>query len=246
VRRPQHTKKSRSQHRLRACPSEINYRLLEDSCPASLTPNVPASRSLGISCFSSTPALPTPNSPQAQPIVVDHTATPRDLDALSLQSLLEGLRRYGLRRAFCTAKFHCRSASMAEEPRQRRSLPQHESQDVLPEPEPAHTRQPDEESASDNEREATELRNITPGQHSARRRSRVLSPPASSKLHWYDPVSKYWRHHINITVPHDGCRDHLGKARTLCCACACCGWHPECLLAAFFASSITTDISAHR
>jgi hypothetical protein len=65
---------------------------------------LPASRSLGNSCSSSAPALPTPSLPQVQPITVDLTALPRDLDALSLQSLLGILRRYGLRRAFCTAQ----------------------------------------------------------------------------------------------------------------------------------------------
>jgi hypothetical protein len=113
---------------------------------------------------------------------------------------------------------------MAEEPIHRRHLPRRSSQDVVqvPEPEPAHTRALDADYASEDEREATELRSVTPGQQSARRRSRVLSPTARSKLYWYDPVSKYWRHHINITVPHDDCRDHLGKANALCCACAFC------------------------
>ena len=129
---------------------------------------------------------------------------------VSLQSLLHYFR-YGLRRA-AAALLSCCSASMADEPRQRRSLPHRTSQDVVPEPEPAHVRpDADADTASDNECEATELRTVTPGQ-SARRRSRVLSPPFSSKAHWYDPVSKYWRHNVNITVPHDDCRDHLGKA----------------------------------
>jgi hypothetical protein len=140
--------------------------------------------------------------------------------------------RYGLRRA--VALLPCCSASMADEPRQRRSrapLPRRVSQDVVPEPEPAHTRdlgRPDTDSASDNGREATELRSVTPGQ-SALRRSRVLSPPASSKSHWYDGVSRHWRHHVNITVPHDDCRDHLGKASVSVSCCACCGWYPWCI-----------------
>jgi hypothetical protein len=109
---------------------------------------------------------------------------------------------------------------MADEPRQRRAIPRRASQDVVSEPEPAHTRDfggPDADSASDIEREATELRSVTPA---GRRRSRVLSPPASSELHWYNPLSKYWRHNVNITVPHDDCRDHLGKASVHRCACA--------------------------
>lgn len=167
--------------------------------------------------------------------------TPRENHAVSLQNLLGTLRgRYGLRRVFLP----CYSASMAEEPRQRRPPQPPESHDVLPEPEPAHTRRSDADSASDNEREATELRTVTPGQHSARRRSRVLSPPARSKLHWYDPVSKYWRHHINITVPHDDCRDHLGKASVLRCPCALLRMPPSITLACQCLLLITTtDIS---
>ena len=114
-------------------------------------------------------------------------------------------------------------ADAVDEPRQRRPLPPRVSQDAVPEPEAAYfSRTPDADSASDNEREATELRNVTPGQ-SARRRSRVLSPSISSKLHWYDPFSKYWRHNVNITVPHDDCRDHLGKASVSVLCCAYCG-----------------------
>lgn len=162
---------------------------------------------------------------------------------MSLQSLLRALRcRYGLETCFLL----CYSAVMAEEPRQRRPPQPPESHHVLPEPEPAHTRRSDADSASDNEREATELRSVTPGQQSARRRSRVLSPPARSKLHWYDPVSKYWRHHINITVPHDDCRDHLGKASVLRSACALLRMAPSSMLACQCLLLIiitTTDIS---
>ena len=113
-------------------------------------------------------------------------------------------------------------ADAVDGPRQRqgRPLPRRTSQDVVPEPEPAHLG--DADSASDNEREATELRSVTPA---GRRRSRVLSPPASSKLHWYNNsvLSKFWRHHVNITVPHDDCRDHLGKASVSVLCCAYCG-----------------------
>lgn len=99
---------------------------------------------------------------------------------------------------------------MAEEPRQRKSLSQHtpsEQAVPVPEPEPAHTRRSDADSDSDDEREATELRDVSPGH---RWHSRALTPP-SAELHWYDPVKKFWRHHVRITVPHDDCRDHLGK-----------------------------------
>lgn len=101
---------------------------------------------------------------------------------------------------------------MAEEPRQRRPLATHVSKETVPEPEPVHTRSSDPDPESDNEREATELHSV---QQSGRRLSRVLSPPPREKVHWYDPVSKFWRHHVRISVPHDDCRDHLGKACVL-------------------------------
>jgi len=94
---------------------------------------------------------------------------------------------------------------MADEQRQRRS------NGAVPEPEPAHTRSADGESEHDGDREATELRSVTSARHQTRR-SRVLSPPARPESHWYDPVRKFWRHSVRITVPHDDCRDHLGKA----------------------------------
>lgn len=90
------------------------------------------------------------------------------------------------------------------------------SPDALPEPEPAHTRRPEAdtetgtETCSDQEREATELRDVGPAPEPSRH-SRVLGPQAASKSRWYDPVRRFWRHHIRISVPHDDCRDHLGK-----------------------------------
>lgn len=103
------------------------------------------------------------------------------------------------------ARLHARSI-MAEEARQRRR-----SNGVVPEPEPAHTRRSDAESDSDNDREATELQDVT-SPPEQRRLSRILSPPARPQSHWYDGGRKFWRHNVRITVPHDDCRDHLGKA----------------------------------
>lgn len=82
--------------------------------------------------------------------------------------------------------------------------------DQLPEaPEPVHPRTPDTES--DDELEATELRDVSASAGATIvRASRILSP-AKDKGHWYDPLYKFWRHHIRITVPHDDCRDHLGE-----------------------------------
>jgi hypothetical protein len=113
-------------------------------------------------------------------------------------------------------------ASMAGEPRHRHNhpLPRPVSQHPVPEPQPAHTRRSDADTESDNEREATELRSVSSLHQSGRQNSRILSsPPAlSSDSHWYDPVGKFWRHNIKISVPHDDCRDHLGKA---CVPCRC-------------------------
>lgn len=83
--------------------------------------------------------------------------------------------------------------------------------DILPPelPEPTHPRTP--ETESDDELEATELRDVSatrPG--TGVRTSRILSP-ADHKRHWYDPIARFWRHHVRISVPHDDCRDHLGE-----------------------------------
>lgn len=106
-------------------------------------------------------------------------------------------------------------ASMTGEPRHRHPVPRPVSpQHTVPEPQPAHTRRSDAETDSDNEREATELRSVPSRQQSGRQNSRILSSPPSisTTSHWYDPVRKFWRHCVIISVPHDDCRDHLGKA----------------------------------
>lgn len=181
-----------------------------------------------------TTARPRPSPEQTVGIPALSSPTPALLEPGYLPDTTNHLRlsRIGVRRppckfarparriaSLCTKRHilhlvFCRLACMAEDARQRRPPPRRTSQDVVPEPEPAHTRR--SEAESDDEREATELQSVTSTQHSGRRRSRVLSPSsASSKLHWYDPLSKYWRHNVNITVPHDDCRDHLGKAGIL-------------------------------
>lgn len=93
---------------------------------------------------------------------------------------------------------------------------------ILPQqPAPAHLRESHETrrpssastasdhapSSDDDDREATELRPVT---HGAPRLSRILSPGTPAQ-HWYDPVKRYWRHEIRISVPHVDCRDHLGE-----------------------------------
>lgn len=93
---------------------------------------------------------------------------------------------------------------------------------ILPqEPAPAHLREShearrpssastvsDHALSSDDDREATELRPVVP---TARPLSRVLSPDTPPQPRWYDPVKRYWRHEIRISVPHVDCRDHLGE-----------------------------------
>jgi hypothetical protein len=76
---------------------------------------------------------------------------------------------------------------------------------LLDEPQPAHVRE--EQYASDDELEATELRRMASNKP---RLSRVLTP-GTPMVHWYDPMRRFWRHHIRISVPHVDCRDHLGK-----------------------------------
>lgn len=66
----------------------------------------------------------------------------------------------------------------------------------------------DHPSSSEDEREATELRPVS---SERQRLSRVLSPGKPPE-HWYDPVKRYWRHEIRISVPHVDCRDHLGES----------------------------------
>ncbi|KAK5171946.1 uncharacterized protein LTR77_003583 [Saxophila tyrrhenica] len=77
------------------------------------------------------------------------------------------------------------------------------------EPEPAHI--DEQRRESDDELEATELRQMR-GDKPARL-SRVITP-GKPLVHWYDPVKKFWRHQIRISVPHVDCRDHLANERT--------------------------------
>ncbi|KAF2482510.1 hypothetical protein BDY17DRAFT_238324, partial [Neohortaea acidophila] len=63
--------------------------------------------------------------------------------------------------------------------------------------------------SDDQEIEATELRRLT--------HLPVVSHVLTDEkpiIYWYDPVKKFWRHHVRISVPHDDCRDHLANERT--------------------------------
>lgn len=94
-------------------------------------------------------------------------------------------------------------------------------EEPIPEPEPVHVRRrhsSQAETESDDEYEATELRDVSPPRQDSaeapRRTSRILSPPQLKEPHWYDPVKRFWRHNVRVTVAHVDCRDHLANERT--------------------------------
>lgn len=94
------------------------------------------------------------------------------------------------------------------------------SGNTLQVPERAHLPQESVESSfhhetdSDSSLEATELRDLNHDVRSSLPRlSHVLSPGNPMVL-WYDPIKKFWRHQIRISVPHADCRDHLANERT--------------------------------
>ena len=84
--------------------------------------------------------------------------------------------------------------------------------DVIQQPEPAHVHE--EQYHSDSDLEATELRPVTPVEHDLKRPPRLsrLITPEKPLVRWYDPIKRFWRHQIRISVPHVDCRDHLGKS----------------------------------
>lgn len=93
--------------------------------------------------------------------------------------------------------------------------------DVISVPEAAHIRRDSHESYettlqdetdSDSELEATELRRLSREIHSTLQPISHILSPGKPMIHWYDPIKKLWRHQIRISVPHDDCRDHLGKS----------------------------------
>ena len=91
--------------------------------------------------------------------------------------------------------------------------------DVIQRPEPARSPAHSLErydTESDDELEATELRQLSQDQlrreiERLPRVSHVISP-GQPMVHWYDPVKKFWRHSVRISVPHEDCRDHLGES----------------------------------
>lgn len=68
----------------------------------------------------------------------------------------------------------------------------------------------------DGEREATELSPIRNNGPSSN--SNVRPKDTRSWLH------RFWRNNVSMSVPHDDCRDHLGKVHPCKCSCICaCG-----------------------
>ncbi|WPH01701.1 Hypothetical protein R9X50_00455300 [Acrodontium crateriforme] len=63
---------------------------------------------------------------------------------------------------------------------------------------------------SDDELEATELRNVL----SYISANRTLNSSVLRTQRWYDPIRRFWKHHVRISVPHVECRDHLANERT--------------------------------
>lgn len=94
------------------------------------------------------------------------------------------------------------------------------SGNALQVPEPAHLRRESSETTiqddtdTDSELEATELRQWNRNVHSTLPPISHVISPGKPIVHWYDPIKKFWRHQIRISVPHDDCRDHLANERT--------------------------------
>ena len=94
------------------------------------------------------------------------------------------------------------------------------SGDIVQFPPPAHLRRESsattirDDTDTDSELEATELRRLSHDIHGTLQPiSHVLSP-GNPMIHWHDPIRKFWRHQVRISVPHDDCRDHLANERT--------------------------------
>ena len=99
------------------------------------------------------------------------------------------------------------------------------SGDAVSVPEPAHFYRDSHESYettlqdetdSDSELEATELRRLSRDVHGTLQPISHILSPGKPIVHWYDHIRRLWRHYIRISVPHDDCRDHLCKSKVEC------------------------------
>lgn len=95
----------------------------------------------------------------------------------------------------------------------------HNPQALIEEPEEPLPNAPTEDSPAERDaREATELarlrRNYSRASTYRQQGSSIASKKPASLLERFTyGVSKFWRHQVSVTVPHDTCRDHLGMSR---------------------------------
>ena len=86
----------------------------------------------------------------------------------------------------------------------------------------AEPRLPSRAEVDEYEREATELGAYREHSRNARdageadrsRHSHVddVRQPRNNRATWYHAISSFSTHYIRLSVPHDDCRDHLGKS----------------------------------
>jgi hypothetical protein len=104
----------------------------------------------------------------------------------------------------------------------------HDPPASIEEPDEPLPNAPTEDSPAErNAREATELTHVNNLRHNRSPASSSSHQPGSSTAvkkpttfleRFIYGVTKFWRHQVSITVPHDTCRDHLGTSRKHFCA----------------------------
>ena len=95
----------------------------------------------------------------------------------------------------------------------------HNPQALTEEPDEPLPNSPTEDSPAERDaREATELARLRRNYSRASSYQQPGPSTASTKPTTFLErftygVSKFWRHQVSVTVPHDTCRDHLGMFR---------------------------------
>ena len=69
----------------------------------------------------------------------------------------------------------------------------------IPEPDPVHI--------PDDGREAIDLPRVA----TTESRQENISNSGTTAHDCHDPVRKFWRNHVRLSLPHVDCRDHLGE-----------------------------------
>ena len=79
-----------------------------------------------------------------------------------------------------------------------------------------------DDEAEHRDREATELAPYSSDHQRVQgvASAKVVADSESSRhpnhhakvLPWHEPLNKFWRHYVRISVPHDECRDHFGES----------------------------------